>query len=253
MESLKNTLIKIGLTEKEVEVYLFILSTGASSASTISYRTSIAKNSCRYLCEQLKNKGLISIHPKRNTFYYEAEPPEKILYLLENQERELHEKKESFNRILSKLIAINDPNTIIPKTEFYEGFEGIKHVYEDTLKEGDKMIHAFENAEPMTEIVSKYVFKDYIPRRAQNGVFVKVITPKNEAHIKTRNDDKKFMRETRFFSAGITPIEIEMNIYGNKVALFSYQKEEMFAVILESKAIANSFRSIFEFCWKFAG
>lgn len=249
---MKEILKKLGLTANEVEIYLMLLSAGGASASTLSYRTGMAKNSCRYLCDQLITKQLATFKKKGNTFIYYAESPEKIAYLLDEEERKIHEKKEGFNRILSQLIAISDPNTVIPKVEFYEGLEGIKHVYEDTLKQGVNLIYAFENAEPMTEEVKQYVFDNYIPRRAKSNVYIKVITPNNRAHIKTRKDDQKFLRETRFFSTDIIPIEIEINIYGNKSALFSYKEEEMFAVILESKAIADSLKSIFNFCWAFA-
>jgi sugar-specific transcriptional regulator TrmB len=248
---LKTTLQQLGLSEKEISIYLTLLPLGSASASVLSYRSEITRSTTRYVCNQLVKKGLINVSEKGSTFTYTAESPEKILYLLEQDKQELAEKEAQASRIIGELKAMANPAIMLPKVRFYEGVEGIIKVYEDTLVE-NKDIHAFENVETMIPEVKKYVFEDYIPRRSKNGVFVKVITPNNKDHLQTRKDDKKYMRETKFFPKLIPPIEIEINIYGNKTALFSYKEGELFAVIIESTGIANSMRSIFKFCWMFS-
>jgi hypothetical protein len=96
-----------------------------------------------------------------------------------------------------------------------------------------------------------YLYDDYVPRRAEKGIRAYMITPKNPANIKARSDDANILRETRFLpTAKSTLFEIEINIYGNKTAFFSYKPGEQFGVILESRAIVNALMAIFDVCWK---
>ena len=62
--------------------------------------------------------------------------------------------------------------------------------------------------------------------------------------------DKEFNSTTRFAPANVFPVKIEINIYGQKTAFFSFKEDEMFAAILESPAISQSMKAIFDFCWE---
>jgi len=243
----------LGLTDKEPDVYITLIKTpGAQPASIIAQKLSMNRTTVYKILINLSKIGLVTKTMKHGITCFLAEEADKQI------ENLFFEKKAKLNKMNQQLIDIlpmvknlQKHKLLAPKVRFYEGLEGVKRVYEDTLIAGDTIL-AFENVEPMTQDLKKYIFDDYIPRRAENNVSVQVITPENKDHKSVRKDDKKFLRETRFFSQDILPIEIEINIYGDKTALFSYKKEEMFAVILESQAIANSLRAIFSFCWKFS-
>lgn len=244
-------LSKLGLNKTEIAIYLTLLPVGTAPASVLAYRLGIKRITARRACFQLVDKGLLSVEKKDNAFIFTAESPEKIMYLLEEDKRRLLEKEDQISRIIGPLKIMANPATLLPKVRFYEGVAGVKKVYEDTLKE-NKSIYAFENVETMSPEIKDYVFNNYIPRRAEQNIFVKVVTPKNKDHKFCRENDKTFLRETKFLSQDVIPIEIEINIYGNKTAFFSYKDDEMFAVILDSATVANSMKSIFNFCWKFA-
>ena len=173
--------------------------------------------------------------------------------LIEKKRKRLDKIHEKLRDILPEIQEmIKSDALIMPTVKYYEGVEGVKHVYKDSLKEGSDIIYAFENVAHMIPEIKEYIFNDYIPKRAKNGIFIQVISPENKDHIRVRNEDNKYCRETRFFAKDIIPIEIEINIYGNKTAFFSYKKEEMFAIIVESKSVANSMKSIHQFCWSVA-
>lgn len=249
LQLLKN----LGLTDNEPDVYLTLIKMpGAQPASIIAQKLKMNRTTTYKILINLSKVGLVTKTMRHGITCFLAEKADKQI------ENLFFEKKEKLNKVNQQLIDmlpviknLQKYELLTPKVRFYEGIEGVKRVYEDTLI-AKETIYAFENVEPMMPDLKDYIFNDYIPRRAENNIFVKVITPENKDHKSVRKDDKKFLRETRFFSQDILPIEIEINIYGGKTALFSYKNEEMFAVIIESQAIANSMRSIFDFCWKFS-
>ena len=57
----------------------------------------------------------------------------------------------------------------------------------------------------------------------------------------------------RFIPAEKFVFKTEINIYSNKVAIWSLKEEELVGVIIESAVIADTHRSIFELAWHAAG
>ncbi len=57
---MKNTLKDLGLSSKEIDIYLTLLPIGKASASVIAYRTGISRSTAKYICNQLVQKRLFS-------------------------------------------------------------------------------------------------------------------------------------------------------------------------------------------------
>ncbi|MBU1935445.1 hypothetical protein KKF04_05295, partial [Patescibacteria group bacterium] len=241
---------KLGLTDKEPEIYLELIKTsGVQPASIIAQKVGMNRTTVYKTLLKLAKMGLITKTMKHGITCFLAEEPEKSLEeLLVNQQKQLDDLNQDFNEVISDIKDIQRHELLMPKMRYYEGIEGVKRVYEDTLVEG-KEIYAFENVEDMSLEVQDYLWNSYVPRRTEKGIFAHVITPKNPSNIEFKNNDKKSARKTKFIPKAKFPIEIEINIYGEKTALFSYKHEEMFGVILESKAITNSMKAIFNLCW----
>jgi hypothetical protein len=103
-----------------------------------------------------------------------------------------------------------------------------------------------------TTVYKTLIRLEYVPKRVTEEIFAYVIVPKTKENINYHKADKDNLRESKVISKDAFPVEIEINIYGQKTAFFSYKADDMFGVILESQSIANSMRAIFDLCWKFA-
>ena len=244
---------QLGLTDKEPEIYLTLLKThGAQPASIIATRAGLNRTTVYKTLMKLAKKGLITKTQRHGIICFFAENPDSHLEnLLSKQEKKLELLSQNLGAILPDIKNMQRHELLMPKMRFYEGLEGVKRIYEDTLKEG-KTIYAFEDYGLMIEELREYV-ETYVPRRVAKGISAKVITPENPDCTTFRKKDKQSLRETKFLSKNLFCMEIEINIYGQKTAFFSTNdKEEMFAVILESQTIANSMKTIFDVCWQIA-
>ena len=96
---------KLGLTEKEVRVYLAGLELGPSSVQKIAEIAKITRPTAYEIIKKLKEKGLFTepIQNKKRCFV--AQSPEKILGILRTQKREIEEKEREFIRIIATLEA----------------------------------------------------------------------------------------------------------------------------------------------------
>lgn len=241
----------LGLTDKEPDIYLELIKlSSAQPASIIAQRLSMNRTTVYKTLLKLAQMGLVSKTMKHGITCFLVEEPEKQLEdLLIKRQRNLDELNKHFGEMIPEIKDMQQHELLMPKMRYYEGIEGVKRVYEDTLIEKDA-IYSFENLQSMDDGIKKYLLNDYLPRRIEKEIFAHVITPKNKDNAVFRTEDKECFRETRFFPKNPFLVEIEINVYGEKTAFFSYKTEEMFAVILESPAIANSMKAIFNLCWQ---
>lgn len=250
---IEQVLEELGLTDKEPDVYLELIKiSSAQPASIIAQRLKLNRTTVYKTLIKLSRLGLVTKTMRHGITCFLAEDPDKNLEsLLMKKQNKLEYVTKLFTEALPEIKNMQKEELLTPKMRYYEGFEGVKRVYEDTLVEGET-IYAFENVEHMAFEIQDFLWKDYVPRRTEKDIFANVIVPDNPGNVRFKKQDKKSNRKTKFITAKDFPVEIEINIYGKKTSFFSYKHDEMFGVILESSAIANSMRAIFNLCWNLA-
>ncbi len=101
---------KLGLKEKEVNVYLAALELGFSSVQNIAKKAGISRPTAYEIIKELIGKGLMKEIRRQGTTqgertFFAAESPDNLLGLLRVQKREIEEKEREFVRIISALRA----------------------------------------------------------------------------------------------------------------------------------------------------
>ncbi|MFA6301457.1 MAG: helix-turn-helix domain-containing protein [Candidatus Paceibacterota bacterium] len=242
--SFKKSLEYIGFSEKEVLVYLALLEIGRGTVTQISRRAGINRPTGYHVLASLEAKELIKISGKEPKQEYLAESPEQIEKLLfkkiENDQAFIEEAR----KIIPELKSIHNVADR-PRVMFYEGKEGIKKVYEDTLSSTEP-IRAYASVGDMHAGLPGY-FPDYYKRRVGKGISIRAIVPKTEAGIERKNLDSKEMRETALVPKDVFNFHPEINIYDDKVMIASWR--EKLGIIIESTEIAEAMKKIYELAW----
>jgi len=96
---------KLGLTEKEVRVYLAGLELGPSSVQRIAALAKITRPTTYEIIKKLEEKGLFAEVKQKGKRIFLAQSPERILGILRVQKREIEEKEREFIRIIAVLEA----------------------------------------------------------------------------------------------------------------------------------------------------
>jgi len=231
----------IGLTDKEARVYLACLESGSSVVSKISKFAELNRVTTYDVLEKLKEKGFVSFLTKNNLKYFSATDPEIIV-------AETQRKSQSLKSILPDLKRIKG-DTAHPRIQYFEGVEGIKAIYADTLTSKTEILN-YANSEKIRDFWQNYD-KEYVEKRAKNRIFLRGIAPKDKWGKLVQADDKKYYREIRLVDPKKFNFTNEINIYDDKVAIASFT-DELIGMIIESKEIANTQRAIFKMAWEFA-
>jgi sugar-specific transcriptional regulator TrmB len=237
---LKEILEQSGLTPHEAVVYLAILELGSGTTIQIAKKAQIKRTTCYDVLGGLEKKGLVFETIKMKKRFFVAEDPEKL-------KKEIERKERIFSDALPQFRSIYNVSGIKPKIRFYEGAEGIKEVYQDTLKYSGGFM-AF-GSEDIIKIVGDVWMNEFIKKRIKKGVSVRAILPKTSyTSERLHENDPKEFRSTKLLDKKRYPFSIEIDIYGHsKVSLIS--AKELLAVVIESSEIHNTLKLIFEALW----
>lgn len=235
----------LDLTEKEGKVYIALLELGGGYVSAVARRAGLPRVNCYHTLENLVKKGLVNFITKNKVRFYTAEPPQKIINVLE-------EKTNYAKKILPELLSITNALAFKPKIKYYEGLEGIKNILEDTLT-AKKELLGYSNLKGVSEIFGDYI-KIYAEKKIKKHIKTRLICPSSkEAFSYVKNFyPKNFppeLIEILFINPKEFWFEHEITIYDNKVAVISLNKEESIGMIFESPMYAKSQTAIFNLAW----
>ena len=232
-------LTQFGLNEKQAGVYLALLELGASSVITLAKKTGILRTTVYDVLIELEKKSLVSQTRKGKKRLFLAADPS-------NLEKILDEKKEKLKELMPALKSLLNTAGTKPVIRYFEGPEGIKEVYRDTLKyEGQ--LDAFVTENIIAKLGADFA-DEYKNKRVKAKITVRAIGPDTEEIKEYKKTDQKDLKETRLVDKNVFPFSIEMNIYGNKLAFMSFQ--ESLGLIVESNEIAKNMRFLFELAWR---
>ena len=244
----KKQLVEIGFTEKEAMVYLALLEMGTSTVSEIGRQAKINRTTGYDIVEMLCSKGLANALGEGSIKKYAAENPEKIIAFSQSKFQEAETQLEASKKLLPELKSIFQ-KTEKPKVKFYEGKEEMKQAFDQTLEAKETIIGY--GSEAIDDFSPEYA-DSYIKRRVAKGIRTKGIIPNTPGVVQRFIiKDKEQLRETRLVPKDKFNIDIEIDIFDNKVVIASWK--ENLAIIIESQKIADAQKKIFELAWEGAG
>ncbi|MFA6520137.1 MAG: helix-turn-helix domain-containing protein [Candidatus Paceibacterota bacterium] len=242
---LKTLLLDVDFSPKEADVYLAILALGRGTASKIAREAHILRTTVYEILSSLFNKGLVTLSGKEPKQEYVAESPDRLQeYIAEQVKRKQKDLKQAESVLIPQLKSLHNVGNR-PKVMFYEGEEGMRKVYEDTLTSSES-IRAYASVGDMHSGLPGY-FPEYYKRRAEKKIAIRAIVPDTEAGLERKTHDKNEMRETALVPKGNFMFSPEINIYDDKVMIASWK--EKLGIIIESAEIADAMKKIYELAW----
>lgn len=243
-EQLKLNLQSFGFSEKETIVYIALLELGKGTVRQISSKAGINRTTSYDILGSLANKELVTVSGKEPKSEYAVEPPEAITAYLKKVAEETAEHIKKSEAIIPELELLHAKQNR-PRIRFYEGKEGLKHVYEDTLTSSEP-IRAYATVDDIHKALPNY-FPEYYKRRAGKNISIRAIAPKTEMGLERKTLDAEEKREIAFVPADKYYFSPEINIYDDKVMIASWR--EKLGVIIESHEIADAMKKIYELAW----
>ncbi len=248
-KDLLHVLRSAGLDDKEAPLYLAGLQLGSAPASEYAKSTGLNRITAYNTLETLAKRGMFTVEKKVRGKSYAPVAPEHLAV-------EVRKNAEAVQRMLPELRSLQGNSYRKPHVRFFEGWEGVRRVYEDTLTAKGELLN-FANSSVVRKFWPNYD-EEYVSQRVKRGISLRGISPDDDMGRQVHGEDKKKLREIRLVSAKEFDFTNEINVYDSKVAICSFSEgkkgeQEMFGVIIESKEVAETQRQIFEMAWRYAG
>jgi len=230
----------LGLTEHEVAVYLAALELGEANIQEISRKSGVKRTSIYNFIDTLKQRQLLSEVKKGKRKLYAAVSPH---HLVDEQKS----KVVSMERLIPQLLAIQNSVMSKPRVSFYEGIEGIKEIHRMTLRE-KQTVYAWEDLDKTLQVLPPHFAKTHTEERAAKKIPARCIDRDTPfAREWTAKNNVRLARESRFIAS--EEFGTEINVFGNKVAFFRYDKKSPFGVVIEDDGIATAVRVAWQELW----
>jgi len=232
---------KIGLSDGEINVYSALLEAGRITVNELHEKTGIERRNIYDILNKLINRGLISYVIENKRRYFQTAHPNKIIGYVEEKENRLEEIKQEIEKELPSFIDKFESKKSEINAEIYRGAEGIKAVWDDMLNYD--AIRWIGSGRYIPKKLPHF-FAGWNKRRVKLGIkmfnllrheFKKEVKPFQLEHIKFL--PKEF---------SVNPIVV--GIYGDKVVNFLL-REKFFAFVIESKELAENYRSYHKYLW----
>lgn len=243
---MEKQLEELGLTKNEITIYLFLLKKGTITTGPIIKETGIANSRVYESLNSLIRKGLVSYNIQKDSKYFNAEDPKK---LLENEE----ERRKKVESLIPALLKMKNKDEISATSAIYEGYEGFKTAFkkiiDDCPKDEEIYILGFSEQQYATESLRTFLSNMNL-KSAKKRHKLKVILDQSAKDTQGKERAKEKFTEVRYMPKGyISPAAID--IFGDYVYFFVWE-EKPYVFVIKNKHIADSFKVYFEFLWKIA-
>jgi sugar-specific transcriptional regulator TrmB len=233
---------KIGLEEKEAQVYLTLLRLNRATAYLVALRSGLKRTTVYAILDNLVSKGFALKTPNEKKTVYFAKSPQECF-------AEAREKIIEAEEYLPKLTALRKESKDDGGVSYYEGIDQVKEVYAKLLDEvsNDECIGFYGHLKEAPEILKKFtedLDKDYISQKIKRRVII-ADTESTRNYIEnahTLGVDVKPLPENLYDS------NASIEVFKNKVIIFSHR--DLKATLIENPDVAKVIKQIFEITWK---
>ncbi|HYD34493.1 MAG TPA: helix-turn-helix domain-containing protein [Vitreimonas sp.] len=252
MKNVTQYLEQLGLTPLESQLYLALLESGPTTVLQLSNASKIKRATTHFNVENLIAKGLVSQISQGSRRQIIAEPPEKILLLLDKQKYHLKQLEHQFPEVLSTIHQElpQTKNTQRPVVRYYENLEGFKTATIFSLEHAtDEILFITNLLQWHNTYDSKYDREQYIAERLRRNIPLRaLVVPQGEYSDHYRSLDKELLRETRYLPVD-SDLRTTIFIYNNEVSIM-LSNEPFTSIVIESPEIYETFKALFNSLWQ---
>ncbi|MFH1292315.1 MAG: helix-turn-helix domain-containing protein [bacterium] len=243
MNKVISSLKKYGLTERQAKIYIELLKLIEAPVYLLSQRTGIPRTSTYTSLERLKKKGFINSIRKNGVLHYTPENPKSFLSALEK-------KQKIISDILPDMADLIDSASILPVINLYKGRNGYIKVRKQMLEtfKCKKIKQILAISSPSDFDVFPKFFPIWVQERKKLGVQAKILLRSDAKTNKYFSDNKNDLRQVRYLPAKYQ-YDGTVNIYDNKIAIFSLKNKELTSIIIDSPVITEMFTQFFNLAW----
>lgn len=223
---------------KEAKVYLACLELGNAIASAIARKAWENRVTTYSILKELISRWVINELQKNWVKYFSAISPNE---LVKHEEQKL----EKLKWVLPELLAISNAHNNKTKVYYYDWLNKVKKLFIEIVDEWDYLKEPFlvfvwtQNMDERFKEFFDWEFKEY--RLKQKNPTKAIISDSTSNYSKYHQEN----HNTLIIEDPIFEMWNEIVIYWWKIAILSYNKDEIYWLVIESNVLSKWLKSMF--------
>lgn len=234
---------EIGLNKTQAKVYLTLVESGALTPLQVADKTFEKRTNAYMVLDQLEVFNLVEKRNSDKKITYEATNPIALESLAEKKRKKLHEAETKVKQAMPNLLNYYYSFTEKPGIRMFQGVEGLKEIYADTLR-SKQDIHLLRTRADIPNMTDEYL-RRYRDKRASLGINTYALTPDSPEGQKNAPYDKDMLYIRTKIPADRYTAPVEVDVYGNRTA-FAIFGEEVMGVVIDNPHLADAMRQLFK-------
>lgn len=182
-------------------------------------------------------------------------PPHNLFSFLERRHRREEKQLEDLKKKIPELkMLYKEPHR--PSIKIFEGTEGLKAIYAETLKSKTEILSVGDCEEWESPDLAAWG-RQYNRERAKLKIFERVLIPASE---KTINWFRNYPTTMKYTKYRVFPKEkvnylfdSEVNIFEDMIMIALLKKPNRMGILITSLELAKIMKAMFEMAWEAAG
>jgi sugar-specific transcriptional regulator TrmB len=242
------TLEALGITQKELDVYVKLLGLGSAPLRKIAEEAGLNRGTTYDALKRLLDVGLVSYVDAKTHRYFTGEDPHKLHGLATRREVAVQEARVALDELLPELESVLGSSEHRPAVRYYEGESGVRDILEDVLtvtERAESKTYRIYSSSTLRDLVAS-AWLAFTKTRIRRGIRVRAISL-GEGGTTAGLDERKWLTKK-------TNAPTYIFIYEGKTAYVAAdEKKRLFGVIIEDSAIASTQTFIFDSLWQHLG
>lgn len=246
-EVLISFLQDIGLSEKEAQVYMSLLSFSGASVSSVGLMSGVKRTTVYSIIESLKERGLVYVHIKNFKPVFVAQPPSKLKNLIALRQKQLDQLFPEFESLYQ---VSESENTIVR----YEGIASIESLYYDLLEDMEPHQEYLTFGNPTAWFSShKKVFQKFMQYRAQYSrktpFSIRLILQQSSEAQELKKNQGMYNADIRILSTRRTFFTSNLIITPKRLVIHQ-MVSPLQAIVLANQSVIESHTELFNLLWQ---
>lgn len=254
--NIQRILVNIGLSKKEVKVYLALLKIGNATIAEISRETRLKRTTLYPFIESLRLKGLIDLSIDSYNKKASVKDPKQVLRYAKNKERKYGRAVLKLEENLKELNShyIQDLSKV--ELKYYEGRDECRTLLKEILKAKREIIgysswmkYAFLGEKWCHELENQIKKRGLKERKIISG------TEHNLYHGRdyVRHDDYKQQYFFKFIPPKREFIKVDIYLFNDIKIILSFKQVKPNGIYIRNKDLVQSDMAIFEVLYSEVG
>lgn len=250
---INDTLQKLGLSEKEIAIYLAVLQQGKVTPANVAKLTKINRTTVYSVAKELVARGFINEDLAGAYSYLVAVPPSDLNFVIQKEEKALETKKQLIVKAIEELQNVaKNTKYAIPKITFVSEEDLENYLYKRSdewhrsIMERDGILWGFQD-HTFTENYEKWIDWEW-KIGGPPGLRLRLLS--NKSDVEERMKKKGYeQRQVKYWNKS-SQFTATVWVHGDYLIMVVTKKRPHYLVEIHDVTLSHNMRELFKGLWE---